>query len=82
MKLTVHLKVERDIKWEKIVNLQFVVKGGLNSLTHALANSMGPIVRVNSICPGWIECGDYSALRVEDHAQHPVGRVGHPEDIA
>ncbi|KAL4473482.1 hypothetical protein ABPG74_022346 [Tetrahymena malaccensis] len=57
-------------------------KSGLNGLTHALANSLGPLVRVNSICPGWIECGDYSALREEDHSQHPVGRVGKPEDIA
>ncbi|KAL4485086.1 hypothetical protein ABPG72_014606 [Tetrahymena utriculariae] len=57
-------------------------KSGLNGLTHALANSLGPLVRVNSICPGWIECGDYQSLKEEDHSQHPVGRVGKPDDIA
>lgn len=42
--------------------------GGLNSLTHALANSLGPLVRVNSVCPGWIECGNYNQLRESDHS--------------
>jgi len=58
-------------------------KGGILSLTHALAVSLGPDhITVNAICPGWIENGDYSKLRAEDHAQHPVQRVGKPEDIA
>ncbi|HCL42802.1 MAG TPA: oxidoreductase, partial [Pseudomonas sp.] len=64
-------------------------KGGLVAFTHALAISSGPAVRVNSISPGWIGTTawqapsrrhepEYSAI---DHAQHPVGRVGQPEDI-
>ena len=64
-------------------------KGGLFALTHALAVSLGPDVKVNSISPGWI---DVSAIRKkskahqeklteEDHLQHPAGRVGTPEDI-
>lgn len=57
-------------------------KGGLLALTHALANSLGPTIRVNAICPGWIDTHAGAALRPEDHAQHPVGRVGRPEDIA
>lgn len=65
-------------------------KGGLVALTHALAVSLGPEIRVNCISPGWIEVGDWQKanrrrqpkLRPEDHAQHPVGRVGRPEDIA
>jgi NAD(P)-dependent dehydrogenase (short-subunit alcohol dehydrogenase family) len=57
-------------------------KGGLVALTHALAMSLGPDVRVNCISPGWIETGDYSKLRKKDHDQHPAGRVGKPEDIA
>ncbi|MNR57310.1 3-oxoacyl-[acyl-carrier-protein] reductase FabG [compost metagenome] len=39
-------------------------------------------IKVNSISPGWIETGDYEALRPEDHQQHPAGRVGKPADIA
>ncbi|MQL53995.1 SDR family oxidoreductase [Desulfofundulus thermobenzoicus] len=58
-------------------------KGGLIALTHALAISLGPDgIRVNAISPGWIETGDYGALRSVDHHQHPAGRVGRPEDIA
>ncbi|WNC15262.1 glucose 1-dehydrogenase [Brevibacillus brevis] len=58
-------------------------KGGILALTHALAVSLGPDgIRVNAISPGWIETGDYTALRPEDHAQHPAGRVGKPDDIA
>jgi NAD(P)-dependent dehydrogenase (short-subunit alcohol dehydrogenase family) len=56
-------------------------KGGLVALTHALAMSLAP-VRVNCISPGWIATGDYSKLHAKDHAQHPAGRVGRPEDIA
>jgi NAD(P)-dependent dehydrogenase (short-subunit alcohol dehydrogenase family) len=56
-------------------------KGGLLALTHALAISLGPSVRVNCISPGWIDTDD-ATLRPEDHAQHPAGRVGRPEDIA
>src|ERR1700741_205560 len=57
-------------------------KGGLLALTHALAISLAPDVRVNCVSPGWIETKDYSALRRKDHSQHPAGRVGRPEDIA
>lgn len=56
-------------------------KGGLVALTHALAVSLGPDVRVNCVSPGWIDV-DGDDLRAEDHAQHPAGRVGRPEDIA
>jgi len=65
-------------------------KGGLVSLTHALAASLGPRIRVNCISPGWIETSDWKKTAVRrmpqhserDHAQHPAGRVGRPEDIA
>jgi len=58
-------------------------KGGILALTHALAISLAPDqITVNAISPGWIETGDYDALRQEDHAQHPSGRVGRPDDIA
>ena len=57
-------------------------KGGLVALTHALAVSLGPDVRVNCVSPGWIATTDYASLRRKDHAQHPAGRVGKPADIA
>ncbi|MCL6549299.1 MAG: SDR family oxidoreductase, partial [Alicyclobacillus sp.] len=65
-------------------------KGGLLALTHSLAVSLGPRVRVNAISPGWIEVSQWKKrsqrvkpdLRPEDHAQHPAGRVGTPHDIA
>jgi NAD(P)-dependent dehydrogenase (short-subunit alcohol dehydrogenase family) len=57
-------------------------KGGLVALTHALAISLGPEVRVNCVSPGWIATRAYGALRRKDHTQHPVGRVGKPKDIA
>jgi hypothetical protein len=57
-------------------------KGGLVALTHALAISLGPDVRVNCVSPGWIATKNYGALRRNDHAQHPVGRVGKPQDVA
>jgi len=65
-------------------------KGGLVALTHALAVSLGPEIRVNCISPGWIDVTAWqlqsrrrpAAIASEDHAQHPVGRVGRPEDVA
>ena len=58
-------------------------KGGICSLTHALAISLSEYnITVNSISPGWIENYHYDELRPEDHLQHPSRRVGHPEDIA
>ena len=64
-------------------------KGALVALTHALAVSLGPKVRVNVVSPGWIDTRalaadpkDRAPLREVDHAQHPVGRVGEPDDVA
>lgn len=65
-------------------------KGGVYSLTHAMAMSLAPDVRVNSVSPGWI---DVSAVKKKsvaqpaqlsqaDHEQHPAGRVGNGFDIA
>ncbi|MGE4480740.1 SDR family oxidoreductase [Acidocella sp.] len=56
-------------------------KGGLLALTHALAISLGPDVRVNCISPGWIDTG-HEPIRAEDGTQHPAGRVGRTQDIA
>lgn len=56
-------------------------KGGVVALTHALAISLGPEIRVNCVSPGWIHVSD-SPLREADHDQHPAGRVGAPADVA
>ena len=57
-------------------------KGGIVALTHGMAISLGPLgIRVNSISPGWIETRGRKHSR-RDRLQHPVGRVGRPEDIA
>ncbi|MHB8881458.1 MAG: glucose 1-dehydrogenase [Thermodesulfovibrionales bacterium] len=65
-------------------------KGGVVALTHSLALSLGPEVRVNCISPGWIDVSSWkkrssrqaARLSEADHKQHPAGRVGRPEDIA
>lgn len=57
-------------------------KGGLVALVHGLAMSLAPEVRVNCISPGWIDTGKWGPLKPSDHAQHPVGRVGIPDDVA
>lgn len=56
-------------------------KGGISALTHAMAVSLGPKVRVNSISPGWIDL-DYTVYEGPDAYQQPAGRVGNPMDIA
>lgn len=65
-------------------------KGGIYALTHGMAISLAPYrIRVNSISPGWIETSDWQKASKakppkhskEDREQHPVGRVGRPEDI-
>ena len=65
-------------------------KGGIFALTHALAISAGPHVRVNCISPGWIDVSgvkkaslaDQANLSLRDHEQHPAGKVGNALDIA
>ena len=63
-------------------------KGGISALTHALAASFAGRVRVNAISPGWIETRAFQSSPTQpnhseaDNRQHPVGRVGKPEDIA
>ena len=65
-------------------------KGGLESLTHAMAVSLGPSIRVNCIAPGWIETRSWKPQKYRelirhserDVNQHPTGCIGNPEDIA
>jgi NAD(P)-dependent dehydrogenase (short-subunit alcohol dehydrogenase family) len=86
----INIASTRAIQSEPNTEAYVASKGGLVALTHALAISLGPSVRVHCISPGWIETGDLAprgerrpvTLRAEDHAQHPAGRVGRPEDVA
>lgn len=56
-------------------------KGGLVSLTHALAVSSSAYnITVNAISPGKIHFGD-EEVSYSEHRQHPSGRVGTPADV-
>jgi len=65
-------------------------KGGIIALTHALAISLAPDIRVNSICPGTVDTTPWRKGRrrnrmgydQERQRMHPVGRIGDPPDIA
>ena len=58
-------------------------KGGIWSITHALAVSLAPYhITVNCIAPGWISVNEDEVLRAEDHEFHLSGRVGRADDIA
>lgn len=64
-------------------------KGGVVALTHAMAISLAKYgIRVLSISPGWVDTSAWQVPSREpkltplDHAQHPAGRVGRPEDVA
>lgn len=63
-------------------------KGGILSLTHALSMSLSGRVRVNAICPGWIDTTSHhgegrapGTFSEPDRLQHPAGRIGCPQDI-
>jgi NAD(P)-dependent dehydrogenase (short-subunit alcohol dehydrogenase family) len=86
----VNLGSTRALQSEPDTIAYAATKGGVVALTHALAISLGPEIRVNCISPGWIATSDYGPrgarrmpkLSHADHAQHPVGRVGRPDDVA
>ena len=77
----VNISSSRDRMSQPQTESYTAAKGGIAALTHGLAASFAGKVRVNSISPGWIDNygTDYTG---PDAVQHPVGRVGRPEDIA
>ena len=75
----VNIASTRALQSEPECEAYAAAKAGLVGLTHALALSLGPAVRVNCVSPGWIA---HQPVRNKDHAQHPVGRVGRDQDVA
>ncbi|WP_346856822.1 SDR family oxidoreductase [uncultured Draconibacterium sp.] len=86
----INMASTRAIQSEANTEAYSASKGGILALTHALAASLGPQVKVNSISPGWIDVSaakkkadaTQENLTPEDHLQHPAGRVGKADDIA
>lgn len=63
-------------------------KAAVNSLTKTFALELAPRVRVNCICPGWIETEimmtamNFTAEDLPKVARHiPMGKMGEPEDV-
>ena len=77
----INISSTRDSMSQPQTESYTAAKGGLAALTHALAVSLGPRVRVNAISPGWINTTD-EVYGGSDVSQHLVGRVGRPNDIA
>jgi NAD(P)-dependent dehydrogenase (short-subunit alcohol dehydrogenase family) len=75
----VNIASTRALQSESDTEAYAASKGGLVALSHALALSLGPAVRVNCVSPGWIS---HKPVSQKDNAQHPVGRVGVPKDVA
>ncbi len=67
-------------------------KGGVVLLTKALSAEFAPEVRVNCVCPGWVDTDmakvyinksdDPAAARAEIDAESPMGRIARPDEIA
>ena len=77
----INISSSRDRMSQPQTESYTAAKGGIAALTHALAISLGPKIRVNSISPGWIDTSDIQYTG-PDAYQQPVGRVGNPLDIA
>ena len=77
----VNISSSRDRQSQPQTESYTAAKGGIAALTHALAVSLGPKIRVNSVSPGWIDTA-YTVYEGPDALQQPAGRVGNPKDIA
>jgi 3-oxoacyl-[acyl-carrier protein] reductase len=62
------------------------VKGGVLAFSKSLARSVAPRVRVNVLCPGWIETSFGAQADPEFRRSvaegTPLGRWGSPQDVA
>lgn len=77
----INISSSRDRMSQPQTESYTAAKGGIASLTHALAASLSGKLRVNSISPGWIDTS-YKEWDGPDAFQQPAGRVGNPMDIA
>lgn len=77
----INMSSTRHLMSEPDTEIYSASKGATDALTRSMAISLGPEIRVNSISPGWINDPE-EKLPKAAHEQHPVGRVGRPEDIA
>src|SRR5512139_1482140 len=66
-------------------------KSALNAMTYSLARSLGPEVRVNAVCPGYVDTpwqhsalGDAGAAKAAEHYSNmvPLKDYARPEDVA
>jgi 3-oxoacyl-[acyl-carrier protein] reductase len=62
------------------------VKGGVLAFSKSLARGLAPRVRVNVLCPGWIETGFAREVDRDFHRSvaesTPLARWGRPDDVA
>ena len=83
-----------NMSWDHVVSgmaganpeLFSAVKGGVLSYSKSLARALAPAVRVNVLCPGWIETAFGAQadekLRREVADSTPMQRWGTPADVA
>ena len=66
-------------------------KGALNTMTLSLAKALGPEIRVNTVCPGFIGTGwfenrfgkeTYDRIKKDQENITPLNKAGTPNDIA
>lgn len=77
----INISSTRDSMSQPQTESYTAAKGGIAALTHSLAVSLAPKVRVNAVSPGWINTTE-ETFGGSDASQHPAGRVGKPDDIA
>jgi 3-oxoacyl-[acyl-carrier protein] reductase len=83
-----------NMSWDHVVTgmagddpqLFSAVKGGVLAFSKSLARRLAPEVRVNILCPGWIETSFGEQADREFHRSvadaTPMGRWGRPQDVA
>jgi 3-oxoacyl-[acyl-carrier protein] reductase len=83
-----------NMSWDHVVTgmagddpqLFSAVKGGVLAFSKSLARRLAPDVRVNILCPGWIETSFGEQADRDFHRSvadaTPMGRWGRPQDVA